>query len=92
MFGLMSKKDLLSVCCQGLTGKKNYIYLQTGKHSTVFKIGNASDENHLQQWSSHFNKSIINRKIHQNTSTTMTRCEKNNNLAGESRKDRIDIK
>lgn len=27
MSGLMSKKDLLSVCCQGLTGKKNYIYL-----------------------------------------------------------------
>lgn len=76
MFGLMSKKDLLSVCCQGLTGKKNYIYLQTGKHSTVFKIGNASDENHLQQWSSHFNKSIINRKIHQNTSEYINNYDK----------------
>lgn len=56
--------------------KKTNIYLQTGKHSTVFKIGNASDENHLQQWSSHFNKSIINCKIHQNTLEYINKYDK----------------
>lgn len=55
--------------------EKNYIDQQTGKYSTVFKIGNASDKESFTAVVITLQKNIINCKI-QNTSTSMTRREK----------------